>query len=489
MIAISLCIQLRFPLHIIEIICGTIQQTMQHFPAYVDLQIRGYAGFFRLHRFAIQKHTVPLRKTLPIHSAMNPTEKEIRALYSLCFADSPAFTEAYFDCLYTTRNSPYIKRDGKIVSALQITECGINVKNGSNGDIRSCYLSGIATHPDYRRKGLAATLIARTLRKRYACEDGFATLIPATPQLAEYYGTMGFTPCFDYIEETYRPSAEELRAPDLLAQAEEEDPEAFAPYYEYLYADLPTGPLRYLRNGPTHLDTSLYYTDMRTLMRGYMFTLERFHKLRVCDMQLYGGTVWKVATPKREILAEAVAYPLEDALYVPTLTADSEACRLHMLRLLAAHYRLPRIRTIRPPRLFTATEGTPIGIEGCLQDPSNGECPPTSEAHPGTFTYSPVRPLGMARIVAVDVLIESIAAFYPDLRTSFSLADPLLPENDGTYILHGDGTALLDVPGRAPEVSVAQLTQALIGYHTHQLPEPLRCFPNGIPYMHFMMHK
>lgn len=47
--------------------CGGFQQTMQHFPAYVDLQIRRYAGFFRLRRFAIQKHTVPLRRTLPIH--------------------------------------------------------------------------------------------------------------------------------------------------------------------------------------------------------------------------------------------------------------------------------------------------------------------------------------------------------------------------------------------------------------------------------------
>ena len=107
----------------------------------------------------------------------------------------------------------------------------------------------------------------------------------------------------------------------------------------------------------------------------------------------------------------------------------------------------------------------------------------------GHSAYSPVRPLGMARLISVDVVAATVAEGYPEIESAFSLADPLLPENSGTYTFRGDGTVYFSKRGKAPKVTVEELTQALMGYHPSALPEALRCFPTGIPYMHTMLNK
>ena len=89
----------------------------------------------------------------------------------------------------------------------------------------------------------------------------------------------------------------------------------------------------------------------------------------------------------------------------------------------------------------------------------------------------------------VKGVAATVAEAYPEIETSFSLADPLLPENSGTYAFRGDGTVYFSKRGKAPKVTVEELTQALIGYHPSALPEALRCFPTGIPYMHTMLNK
>ena len=420
---------------------------------------------------------------------MSEDEIQLRHLYHLCFGDDLAFEDAYFRRIYSRRHSTVIRRNGQIVSGLLFAECGVNVENGQDYDVGAVYLSGVCTHPSFRGQGLAGELIWRTLKKRYREEDGYAVLIPADEGLAAYYARLGFVRCFDYIEETYRPSAEELALPDLLVGACSEEGLTFADVNDYFYEALPPGPLVYYHASPPGLPSSLYYTDMRMLTRGYLFGDDELHNLRIDDVHLYGGGIWKIATQEQEIVAEAIAYPREGHLLVTSLVCDNVRCRMHMLSLLAAHYRLPEIRIVRPPRLFTPLNGTPLGLEGELAEGQTDGIATPLVPRRGHSAYSPVRPLGMARLISVDVVAATVAEAYPEIETSFSLADPLLPENSGTYTFRGDGTVYFSKRGKAPKVTVEELTQALIGYHPSALPEALRCFPTGIPYMHTMLNK
>ncbi|MGI6219574.1 MAG: GNAT family N-acetyltransferase [Bacteroidaceae bacterium] len=421
---------------------------------------------------------------------MSDDEIQLRRLYHECFHDDPAFEDAYFRYLYSRDRSVISKRKGQVVSGLIYTDCGLNVASGLEYETDAAYLSGICTHPSWRGRGLAGQLIRRTLAKCYQAGYGYATLIPADAGLAGYYARFGFANCFDYVEETYYPSPEELALPDLLAaEAVSEEGVEFAETTDYLYEGLPSAPLLYYRFTGSGLTSSLYYTDMRVLTRGYLFGDDALHDLRIEDVYLYGGMVWKVATQEREIVAEAIVYPRDGHLLVTSLVCDNVECRMYMLSLLAAHYRLPEIHIIRPPRLFTPINGTPIGLEGELAEGETDGIATSLVARRGRSDYSPVRPLGMARLVAADMLVPLVAEAYPEVMTSFSLNDPILPENSGVYTLPGDGTAYFHKRGKAPQVTVAQLTQALIGYHVADLPEALRCFPTGIPYMHTMLNK
>lgn len=420
---------------------------------------------------------------------MSDDEIQLRRLYHECFHDDLAFEDAYFRHIYSRRRSTVIKRKGQVVSGLLWADCGLNVGNGLDYETGAAYLSGICTHPGWRGQGMAGELIRRTLQKCYRDEYGYATLIPADAGLAAFYARFGFARCFDYVEETYYPSPEELALPDLLSDASSEAGVSFAEVEDYLYDGLPPAPLSYYHATYSGLTTSLYYTDMRVLTRGYLFGCDGLHDLRVEDLHLYGGTVWKIASQEQEIVAEAIVYPRAGHLLVTSLVCDNVACRMHMLSLLAAHYRLPEMRIMRPSRLFTPINGIPLGLEGELAEGETDGIATPLVARRGRSAYSPVRPLGMARLVAADVLVPLVAEAYPEVATSFTLVDPILPENNGTYTLPGDGTARVRKRGTASCVSVAQLTQALMGYHPAGLPEALKPFPAGIPYMHTMLNK
>lgn len=57
---------------------------------------------------------------------------------------------------------------------------------------RSAYLYAVTTHPDFRRRGICAKLLAyaeKELKKRYF---DCLTLVPATDALRAYYETLGF---------------------------------------------------------------------------------------------------------------------------------------------------------------------------------------------------------------------------------------------------------------------------------------------------------
>ncbi len=374
------------------------------------------------------------------------TELQTRRLYSLCFEDDEAFTEAYFRHLSLPRHTMIIRQGSEVVSALQIVPTEIRLSNHAPEGIPSGYLSGICTRPDHRGKGLMHNLLKNTFRRLYKMQQGFATLIPASESLFDLYARSGFTPCFDH-------SVKELQLPDLPSRRIRPLSLPEAPRWRRETEDNLPQKLHYTLCRKEHIMYPLHYLQERRDYHGYQSVFGNFWQLVQEDMHLYGGEMWLVTTPENILVGVAICYPQEDHLYIPALTADNDRISRAITRRLSAHYHQPLLRIDTEPDAETG-----------------------------------ILPLGMARVIHARRALQEYARLHPEVHTSFTLTDPLIPENNRTFILQGKGR-LSYLLKPSTTVTIEELTRALLGYHPEQLPPPLQCFPEGMPYMHLMLNK
>lgn len=131
-------------------------------------------------------------------------KEKVKTLWGLCFNDSKAFIEMYFRLRYKNDVNIAIESGGEIISALQMlpypmTFCGETV--------RTSYISGACTHPDFRGKGVMRELLSQAFARMFRGEVLFSTLIPAEPWLFDYYRQMGYASVFGY-------STQEISVPE-----------------------------------------------------------------------------------------------------------------------------------------------------------------------------------------------------------------------------------------------------------------------------------
>ena len=124
-----------------------------------------------------------LRKT-------NPGDlPQLKALWALGFGDTEQEIEAFFAISYPTATGFCAEEDGKVIAAAYALPQELAWGEKS---CRSAYLYAVTTHPDFRRRGICAKLLAyaeKELKKRYF---DCLTLVPATDALRTYYETLGF---------------------------------------------------------------------------------------------------------------------------------------------------------------------------------------------------------------------------------------------------------------------------------------------------------
>lgn len=379
---------------------------------------------------------------------MPPIKKQTHALYSLCFQDDPAFTDAYFKHLYAPQQNVAILRKGEVVSALQLIPTAIRISNHTQG-VATSYISGVCTHPSYRGKGLMHTLMERTLRKLYKKGDCFATLIPANERLFNSYASSGFTRCFDYsVEIITIPSSAIQSITSITSVSVSSD------FSRWSYDPIEVSPetLTYTWIQKNRELISEYYIDERRNYQGYQYGFTNFWNLLLDDMKLYGGECCQAITPDHLLVGSAICYPQKGYVMIYALTADSPKIRKELIRQVSMHYQTPEIHIITEP-----------------EERLN------------------ILPLGMARIVNADQLLQQYVMHHPQLETAFTLSDPIIPENNQTYILSGDGR-LIHATYPATLVNIEQLTQAVLGYQLKRLPKVLQNFSPGLPYMHLMLN-
>lgn len=301
---------------------------------------------------------------------VNGMKEEVKELWRLCFGDSEAFTELYFRLRYTDDINIAIRQGNRIVSALQMipypmTLCGQTV--------RTAYISGACTHPEFRGQGSMRELLAQSFRKMFCQQVCLTTLIPAEEWFFGYYARFGYASVFQYT----------LKQHTLTDAA----------------GKLPS-PIRIERNNDNWKDAYEYFHQKQSERKCYLqHTPEDFHVV-MSDLNIGGGSLF---TLRQENLIKGMAIVYQGSPYptIQELVADSEAYR-HML------------------------------LQAIGQQSHNRQL---NEICPAENPY-PVHPLGMARIIRAAEVLELYASAFPDKEIDLQLTDNELPDNNGYYHLH-----------------------------------------------------
>lgn len=115
-------------------------------------------------------------------------EPRLRALWKLAFGDSDEFISLFFSTAYAPERCRCICEAGQAAAALHWLDCEFDGQ-------KLAYIYAVATHPDFRGRGLCRTLMADTHAVLTARGYSGAILMPAEPGLRQMYGKMGYREC------------------------------------------------------------------------------------------------------------------------------------------------------------------------------------------------------------------------------------------------------------------------------------------------------
>ena len=131
----------------------------------------------------------------------SPEDKdELLSLWQIIFQDTDEFADLFFSRIYKPENTLIIKKNDKIISALQMIPYEIKTPDGI---IPSAYICGVCTLPSERRKGYMNILMTEAMNRMYQKGYGIATLIPAHPWLFDFYKKYYFIHQINFSIETY----------------------------------------------------------------------------------------------------------------------------------------------------------------------------------------------------------------------------------------------------------------------------------------------
>lgn len=118
----------------------------------------------------------------------NDDFKALKAVWKQGFGDDDEFIDYFFTHYDNDATRVFHRNEnGEIVAQLHAFIFEDNTCNN-----KSCYIYGVTTLPEYRGKGIAATMIKSTLNTLKAKGVAYAVLIAEKPQLQAWYETLGF---------------------------------------------------------------------------------------------------------------------------------------------------------------------------------------------------------------------------------------------------------------------------------------------------------
>lgn len=127
-------------------------------------------------------------------TAFEKRKKDMKDLWKQTFHDSDSYINLVFDTYYSLENSFARYHENRIIAALLCIpyEFQILTNEGEKRLLRGMYLCGLATHPDWRRRGIMGSLMKEAEDQIKQRGFDLTFLIPADGHLRDYYKRSGY---------------------------------------------------------------------------------------------------------------------------------------------------------------------------------------------------------------------------------------------------------------------------------------------------------
>lgn len=117
-----------------------------------------------------------------------------RALWALAFGDGGAYIDNFYNTYYRPDRVLVLEEGGAVRAMTAWFDTAFAVPG--RGNFRAAYLYAVATHPDFRGRGLAGALLAGADEYFRALSIPAVTTVPAEESLHRFFGRNGFGECF-----------------------------------------------------------------------------------------------------------------------------------------------------------------------------------------------------------------------------------------------------------------------------------------------------
>ena len=313
---------------------------------------------------------------------MSSKKEDIIKIWKESFADSPEYVDMFFRQVYLDEEALILQdAEGRTVSSLLLQEFEMSF-HGSLLPVS--YLCGAATRRRDRGKGYMSELMRDALRHAAERGDMMVALIPARSALYFFYDKFGFSTVF-YTKEQRFTSAHTFPFEGDFEAVRDVDP--LSERVREAFDRLQRARSCYIRH--SQRDFTNIIADLR--MDGGDFVVVDTPDPEAPDGRRIAAMVWAVY--KRG----------DDLLLVNDVMGDSEPARMAALR------ELRRLHS-----------DTPFLLYGRPTDTLGGR----------------LMPRGMGRVVNARMLLDAVAAAYPDFKCRIRVSDPELPDiNSHTYII------------------------------------------------------
>jgi predicted acetyltransferase len=162
-----------------------------------------------------------------IQFADDSTKQAVRDMWKICFGDSDAYMDIYFNHKYRNENTLIYIEDNKAVASLQLLFFNFTFHGR---EIPIAYLSGLCTLPNYRNQGFMKQLIIKSYQVAKEREIPLMILVPQDKGVMNYYERFGFAQTFD-------PGIETLPQLSKIMEANNEDIHKAYDNFNSLYRD------------------------------------------------------------------------------------------------------------------------------------------------------------------------------------------------------------------------------------------------------------
>lgn len=290
--------------------------------------------------------------------------------------------------------------------------------------IACTYISGCCTDPEYRSQGIMNELLAKTLNIAKSRGACFAALIPASESLFNYYETNNFVKTFDYSKIHINKTNQNTTKKNL-SDCTISTFDGDYEVYEYFNEKM--------RSRNCCIQHSEY--DFGMILR---------------TMELFDGLIL-VAKYGEEVCGIAFCETKNNEIFVKEIFAETGAILSDLITAATDYYENESVNIIIP-------------------------------AVSGQKTHH----LGMSRIIDAETMLRIYASTHPKLKMEISLVDSIIPQNNGTYYINNGILEKRDSIN-SNVIDIEQLTQALFGYNTDQLPDNLKLFNKQSAFMSLML--